>query len=185
MASNKPPTPQEMALNEAQSLMQLWLKTKTFFGKANTEDPISREEEQAFLESKSEISKYIRTLAPKLPADVQFGGEKIQDLLRQSISIGHLRSLPRADRQTLMSTWHQIFIQISRSAGALQFIAEGYMPPPKQQKGGQGAGGNISDLKKAASNKKGADKSSFFKSKGLWVVLILIAAAVVYFMKRS
>lgn len=183
MAANRPPTAQEVALSEAQALMQLWLKTKTFFAKANTEDPISREEEQVFLENKSDITKYVRVLSPKLPAEVQIGGEKIQDLMRQSISITHLRSLPRADKQALMSTWHQIFVSLSRSTGALQFIAEGYSPP-ERHKGAKSGGANISDLKKAAS-KKGPEKPSMLKSKGLWIAIILIVAAVVVIMKRS
>src|SRR5687767_1477136 len=103
--AEKPPSPNEAALTEAQNLMQLWLRTKAYFAKANNEEPITREDEQVFLETKSEISKFQRTLTPKLPQDVSFGADRMQDLLRQSISIGHLRNLPKADRAMLMANW--------------------------------------------------------------------------------
>ena len=48
MAAPKPPTPEETALADAENLLGLWLRTRQFFAKANTEEPITREEEQQF-----------------------------------------------------------------------------------------------------------------------------------------
>ena len=174
----KPPTPHEAALAEAQNLMQLWLRTKTFFAKANTEDPVGREDEQSFLETKSEVSKYQRTLGPKLPSDVTFGAEKMQDLLRQSISIGHLRALPKPDRQMLMYNWHMVFTYLSRAVGALQFLVEGYNPPPKAAKGKGGS--NISQLKGAASGSK-EKKGSFISGKTIAIIILFAVAGYMVF----
>jgi hypothetical protein len=172
MAAPKPPTPEETALAEAENLLGLWLRTRQFFAKANTEDPITREEEQQFLEMKSEVTKVQRTVAPKIPADAGFGSEKMIELLRQSISIGHLRGLPRADRMGIMAQWHSVFIYMCRAVGALKFIAEGWQPRAKQKDGGA----NISDLKKAAA-KKGDKEPSVLASPKTYIALILIAAA--------
>jgi hypothetical protein len=179
MAAPKPPTQNELALADAQHLMQLWLKTKVFLTKATTEDPITREEEQAFLESKSELSKYLRTLTSKLPEGISFGPEKMQELLRQSISIGHLRGLPRPDKQALVSQWHNVFVYLSSVTGAIQFLVEGYIPPQRSKSKG---GSNLSDLKKAAGKEQKA--KSMFASPKLYVVLVLIGAAVYILMKR-
>lgn len=179
MAAPKPPTPLEVALAEAQNLVNLWLKTRTFFAKANTEDPITREEEQAFLESKSEISRFQRILAPKLPPDASFGGERMIDLLRASISIGHLRGLPKPDRLVLMANWHAVFVYLSRTIGALQFMVEGYVPPPRAHKA---AGGNISELKAAAGQgAKKKEKKSPINAKVIVVIILLAVAGYVVF----
>lgn len=173
----KPPSPLEVTLSEAQVLVNLWLKTRAFFAKSNTEDPIGREEEQAFLESKSEISRCQRALSAKIPPDAVFPGDKMVDLLRQSISIGHLRALPKADRQTLMANWHAVFVQLCRSVGALQFMVEGYIPPERAKKT---SSGNISELKRAAATgDKGKKKSGGggFLSPKMIVIIVLFAVA--------
>lgn len=158
--------------------MQLWLRTKAYFVKANTDDPVSPEEERAFLDIKSEIQRLQRILRGKLIANITFGAEKMQDLLKQSISIKHLRELPRADRQGLLNAWHFVFIHLGRATGALQFIAEGYVPP---QRAKTGSGGNISDLKKGAAKTAPKEKPPIVK---IIVVLVLLIVAVVVLGKR-
>ena len=173
MAAPKPPTPHEVALAEAQNLIQLWLRTKQYFSKANNEEPIAREDEQAFLETKSDISRLSRTLSTKMPVSVSFGGQQMQELLRQSISIGHLRNLPKTDRQQLMAQWHQVFIYLSQAAGALQFMVEGYTPPERAKKG---SGTDIKELKKGAHGGAEQKKNPILTGK-FWFVLLLLAGA--------
>jgi hypothetical protein len=168
----KPPSPQEVALTEAQNLIQLWLRTKHFYAKANTEEPVTREDEQQFLETKSHISRLQRVLGAKMPPGVTFGADRMQDLLRQSISIGHLRNLPKSDKQQLMQTWHQVFIYLSRAAGALQFMVEGYIP---QQRAKAGSGTNIKEMKKAAGDKQA--KPNPLATGKFWFVVLLLAGA--------
>ncbi|MBX7246600.1 MAG: hypothetical protein K1X53_13975 [Candidatus Sumerlaeaceae bacterium] len=169
----RPPTPTEQALAEAQKLLQLWVAVKAYFMRACTEEPIVKENEQAFLETKSEVSKLQRMLTSKMPEGLVFGNDRMQDFLRQAISMSHLRGLTKADRATMLSLWHYVFIYLSQAAGALQFINEGYTPRPKTK--GKG-GSNISDLKGAASKKKEA-KPNPLTSPKTWVVILLLGAA--------
>ena len=179
-AAPKPPSSAEAALNDAQNLMQLWLRAKQFLAKATTEEPITREDEQVFLETKSEISKVQRSIGQKLPADVSFGADRMQEILRQSISINHLRNLPKADKQSLASNWHYVFINLSRAMGALGFLAEGYVPPPRQAKQGSG----IKDMKGAAAGKAEVKKKGALKKPSTYIILIIIGAAVYYVMNK-
>lgn len=168
----KPPKPAEANLAEAQQLLQLWVRLKAFLTKADSTDPISREEEQAFLDTKSEISRSQRTILAKLPLGVTIAPDRLQEIMRQSISISHVRVLPKTDRTVLLANWHYVFIFVSQAVGGFQFVAEGYNPPPRTEKKGTG----LKDLKGAAShgNKK---KKSRLKSPLLWIVLIGIAVA--------
>jgi hypothetical protein len=157
----------ETALQESQQLLQLWLQTKGFLARAFTETPVSPEEERAFLETKSAVSQYTRTVSQKLPSDVKIGGEKMQELLRQAISISHLRGLPKADKQTLIANWHAAFINLARAVGCLQFIVQGYIPTQKETRAGTG----IKDL-------KGKKKKKSAGGAKKWIVRIIILAAI-------
>jgi hypothetical protein len=180
----RPPTPQELALADAQHLMQLWMKTKMFLMRALAEDAITRDEEQSFLETKSEISKYQRTLGQKLPANISYAGDRMQEMLRQSISIGHLRGLPRPDKQHLLINWHHVFIHLARAVGALQLLVEGYVPAIKQK---TGSGSSLAELKKGvgggAGSKPAKGPNPILQPK-LWIALALIGAAAYVLWKR-
>jgi hypothetical protein len=176
--SPKPPSPAELALGEAQNLLQLWLRAKGFLAKATSEEPITRDDEQQFLETKSEISKAQRVMAQKIPADVSFGAERMQEILRQSISINHLRNLPKTDKNMLAANWHFVFINLSRAMGALQFLAEGYVAPERKK----GPGTGIKDMKGAASSEASKPKKkSFFASPLFWIIVLAAAGAGYYF----
>lgn len=166
----KPPKPAEANLAEAQQLLQLWVRLKAFFVKADGTDPISREEEQAFLDTKSEISRSQRTISTKLPLGLSIAPERLQEILRQSISISHVRVMPKSDRAVLLANWHYVFIYLSQAVGGFQLVAEGYDPPPRAAKKGTG----LKDLKGAAAH-TGKKKKSPLKSPLLWIVLIGIA----------
>jgi len=181
MAAPKPPSPAEVALGDAQTLLQLWLKTRGFLNKATTEEPVTRDDEQQFLETKSEVSKYQRTVATKLPPDVSFGADRMQEILRQSISIGHLRALPKNDKNNLIVNWHYVFINLSRALGCLQFLAEGYVPPPRVRTGGTG----IKDMKGAARSESEKPKpKGALKKPSTYIILAIIGAAVYFVMNR-
>jgi hypothetical protein len=120
-------------------------------------------------------------LGPKLPKEVGYGADKMQEILRQSISISHLRGLPKTDKATLMGTWHLVFINLSRAVGALQFLAEGYVPGERAKV----AGSNVSDLKKGSGATKAEEKKSLLKSGKFWVVVIIIAIVVAVMMSSK
>lgn len=176
MAPSKTDIANEAALKESQQLLNLWLQTKGFLAKAFNDTPVTPEEERTFLETKSAVSQYTRLVSQKLPPDVKIGGEKMQDLLRQAISIGHLRGLPKADKLTLVSNWHAAFLQLARATGCLQFITEGYIPSGKTTKSGT----SLSDLK----GKKAAKKSDWGGRIKIIIALAAIAGAIYYLMNR-
>lgn len=165
----------EAALQESQKLLNLWLQIKNFLAKAFTDTPVDPAEERAFLEIKSSVQQYTRLVSQKLPPDVKIGGERMQDLMRQAISVGHLRALPKADKQILIANWHAAFISLARAVGSLEFVLEGYQPAPKAMKSGPGIKGGT------VVKKKSADWGGRIK---IVVALAIVAGAIYYLMNR-
>ena len=176
MAGSKTEQANEEALRESQQLLNLWLQTKNYLAKAFTDTPVGPAEEKAFLEIKSSVSQYTRLVSQKLPPDVKIGGERMQELMRQAISISHLRGLPKADKQVLVANWHAAFINLARAVGCLQFISEGYQVTPKGQKGAAGVKPGATAKKKPSADWGGRIK--------IIVALAIVAAAVYYLMNR-
>lgn len=176
MAPGKVELANEQALQESQQLLNMWLQTKGYIAKAFTDTPVPQEEEKAFLQVKSSVSQYTRHVSQKLPPDVKIGGERMQELLRQAISIGHLRALPKADKQALVSNWHAAFINLARAVGCLQFMSEGYLPTAKSTKSGT----TLKDLK-GGNKKKSRDWGGTIK---ILIALAAIAAAIWYIMNQ-
>ncbi len=169
----------EEALQQSQQLLNMWLQTKGFLAKAFTDTAVTPEEEKAFLQTKSGVSQLTRTVSQKLPPDVKIGGERMQELMRQAISIGHLRSMPKSDKQAIIANWHAAFVDLARAVGCLQFISEGFIPTPKAARAarsGRVLDGGTVVTKKKQGNAKG------------WIKIILalgaIAGAVYYLMNR-
>jgi hypothetical protein len=125
----------QTALDDFQKLLKLWLEFRTYFQKSFTNEPISREDEQGFLEIKSAVAKYHRTFAQRFKDEdfVYYGGDQLSELLRQSISVMHIRGLPVPDRRTLYQSWQYVYIYLARMVGALRFMVEGYVPTKKVQ----------------------------------------------------
>lgn len=139
----------------SQSALEQWLGFKRFFLKSFTQEPIETEDETAFLEVKSQIARSLRSLSERInEREFYFGGDKAGTLMRQAVSVAHLRSLPAADRRTLYKDWHTIFVHLSRTVGAFKFLSEGYVPPPRKPVGVAGApqGGGIAAIMKAGSH---------------------------------
>ncbi|MGB9692047.1 MAG: hypothetical protein ACPL7D_07750 [Candidatus Sumerlaeaceae bacterium] len=173
----KPPTPAELALKDAQALLEIWLRIKAYFVKAASDEPITPEDERTFLDLKSEVQRLQRLLRGKMVAGLTFGEQRMADLLRQSISIQHLRELPKMDRQLLVNSWHYVFIHLAKAVGALQFIAEGYRPSTAKEK--TGGGPNISELKGGG----GGDKKKKKKEKppvGKYILVVVLLGAAIW-----
>ena len=145
-----------------------------------TDEPITRDEEQSFLEAKSQVSKYLRSLSQKLPADVPLAGDKLQELLRQAISIAHLRSLPKTDRQILANLWHVVFFNITRATGYFQMISEGYVPPPRAAKRGT----DLKDIRGGGVKITKPKRANPLKSGMFWAILIILGVVAWFFMKK-
>jgi len=178
----KQPTQVELALNDAQALLDIWLRIKAYFVKAASEEEITAEDEKMFLDLKSEVQRLQRLLKNKMVADLTFGEDKMQELLRQSISIRHLRELPRMDRQLLINSWHYVFVHLARAVGALQFINEGYRPPARAK---AGSGANISELKGGAGGEKTKKKAKKDRPPvGKIILVVVLLGAAVYILGK-
>lgn len=177
MAPSKVDMANESALQEGQQLLSLWLKVKGFIAKSFSDAQLVPEEEKAFLEAKSAVSQYTRIVSQKLPPGVKIGGESMQDMMRQAISMGHLRGLPKADKQVLLANWHASFITLARAVGCLQFVVEGYVPSNKEVKTGTG----VKDLK----GKKTKESKGWGKLIGRLLFWAVVAAAVWWYLNRE
>ena len=118
------PEDRKALTEEARALLGSWLKIRDFLFLAFQNSEIPREHEQTFLELKSETAHCQRVVSGKIPEELQFGADKITDLLRQAISISHLRGLPLADKRNLVGSWHVASIMLHRAVGALEYTAE-------------------------------------------------------------
>jgi hypothetical protein len=109
-------------------LLELWMKIKLVFLKAFAEGEITREQEGQYLQLKSEISRIYRVVSEKLPVGLKYDGDKMMDMLKNAMTMEHLQQLPAGERQTLNRLWHQIYIKLTRTLGALDVMKSGYYP---------------------------------------------------------
>ena len=160
----------------SKSILDQWIAFKRHFLKAFTQDPISPEEEQEFLEIKSQISKVSRILNERLK-DLGFDGEKISGILRQCISVGQLRAMPVPDRRNLYKEWHAICINLNRLVGATEFVGQGWVPVVIDAKVETSIASIKSRLSRGEKGKR-RGKAGIIVAV---VVLVVVAAAVAFF----
>jgi hypothetical protein len=155
--------------NELHILMELWVKVRDALQKALGTDPVTKEDEQEFLRVKSDGTKYQRVLKNKL-TDAQtrikkldFNYEKMLDILRGSISIAHLRSLPESDVHRTLSDWHKISVQLNHVMGAYDFLSSEHAILARVSRGGKRGGKfSLSALKESGKLK--------------WILIVLAVA---------
>jgi len=165
-----------------QHLLEYWVKFKKYLFKSFTQEPISANDETDFLEIKSVIAKYMRTLSEKIKEGYYFGSDKIQNLTRQCISISHLRTLPLTDRKGLLVDWHTVYVIITRVAGAFQFMKEGYIPKERAR-----VASSVASVKAGASGKGIKKEKKKISSKDVLKTIVIIGiliGAVLFFLKR-
>jgi hypothetical protein len=162
----------EKICEDLRHLRELWIKVRYFLNLSFTEDPLTGEIEQKFLEAKSLTTKYLRVLAEKIDTnEFQYDPAKINAILRQAISVVHLRGLPIPDRKNILVLWHEVFVHLSQVLGAFTFISEeNYQPLKKERK----------DTSIAALKKRGKKKEKKQgKGKIIFVIILCIVAVVV------
>lgn len=104
------------------------MRIKLAFQKAFGKGEITREQESAFLQLKSDLSRFYRTVADRLPKDLSFDGDQMIEILKNAISMQHLQNQAIAEKRTLFSNWHKIYVKMTRTFGALEVINDGYYP---------------------------------------------------------
>lgn len=174
----KKPSPAEN-LQILEAMLEKWHAFKRHFLKSFTQEPITSEDEKDFLEIKSAVAKNSRALTERLK-DLNYSGEKINNILRQSISASQLRTMPIPDRRGLYKEWHSIFIHLSWLRGGLQFMAQGWVPRAIST---GPTGTSVRDIKSGASAvAPGKNKSNKGKVIVGIIVLAAIGGAVYYFL---
>lgn len=168
----------EDILADLRRLNELWEVVRQYLMMAFTSEPLTAETEQHFLESKSHTSKFLRVLSEKIDShQFRYDPEKITVLLRQAISVTHLRSLPVADRKNLFDTWHEVHVHLTQVLGAFHLIAQGYQPTKKEKKST-----SIASLKKGAGG--GKKKESPAGKIAVVALIVIIVFALFLILKR-
>lgn len=137
------------------SLLETWMNIKLVIQKAFGKNPITKEHESAFLNLKSNLSRTYRLISDRLPKDLQFEGDQMIEMMKNATTMEHLHALPLSEKRNVFSKWHEIYVLMTRTFGALEVINEGYYPrlhrdllKPKQA-AGKGKGGRKPAPKKA------------------------------------
>jgi hypothetical protein len=136
----------EALLHDASQMLEFWEEMRDLAGKAmETDEAIESADEQRFLELKSSISKLQRGLSQETPRDLAFDEKKVAELLKNAISLQHLRGMQGNDRSAFRNDSHNIWLQLVRLEGGLEFLAAGWKPEApkakgikKKKKGGKG-----------------------------------------------
>ena len=172
-----PRTPAQVKADEASAdarkMLELWIQYKQFLVHAFGPSPISEANEAKFLGIASELQKRLRIMLSIVPKDINFGHDKMVKVLKASISLSHVRELPEPDKVKIFNDWHSIYILLTRTAGAMKFIAEGYVHHVKIKKEM-----DIRGIKKALAQEEAVP---FHKNPSA-VTMALVAVAVLGFL---
>jgi hypothetical protein len=120
----------------------MWMQLKQFLIKANSNEPLTKDDERHFLQIKSDLAKCQRSLSGKLKDNYTTGFDQIQNLLRQTISVSHMRNIPPTDRRSLFKDWHGVYITLTSLTGAIEYTQQtGHLPVANKKGGGQSIAG--------------------------------------------
>jgi hypothetical protein len=112
----------------AKKLLELWMNIKLAFIAAFGSREITREHETMYLNLKSDVSRIYRVMSEKLPKGLLFEGEKMIEMLKNAMTLEAMRGFPASERQNYYKMWHNIYIRLTRTLGALDVMKAGYYP---------------------------------------------------------
>ena len=113
----------------AGQLQKQWLSFRKYLKLASSTQPIAREQDHEFLHVKSQISKNYSQLRIRLPRQLLGSVETMQDVMKQALSVTHVRNLPTTDQHQVAKLWLSYYVELCRMTGALKFMAaENYYP---------------------------------------------------------
>ncbi len=123
-------TPDELSdlFESVKKLLELWMRIKLVLIKAFGEGEVTREQETAYLQMKSEISRIYRTVSQRLTPGMQFDGDRMMELLKNAMTMEHLHQQPAAEQQGYYATWHAIYVRLTRTLGVLEAMKAGFHP---------------------------------------------------------
>jgi len=171
----KKPTKTEELVSAAENVVSLWVEFRKCFRRAFGSHEITPQEEQHFLEIKSNLSRLQRVLAQRLPEGFKYGSKGITELMAQCVSIASLRELPVNDKKGLYLEWHKAFISLQNLRGILDMMEEGHHIAFETT---QAKSGNLKQDMKGGGKKKGEGMAKLGKA----VVSIAVIGAVAWFL---
>jgi hypothetical protein len=123
-------TPQDVpvVLHSMKNLLESWMRNKLAIQKAFGKGPITKEQENAFLKLKSDLSRLYRQVAEKLPDELQFDGQAMIEMMKNATTMQHMHGLPPGEKRNYFAQWHRLYVLMSRTYGALEVVNEGYYP---------------------------------------------------------
>lgn len=116
------------------SLLKKWLDVRKYLRLAMSSQPITREQDQAFLETKSAISRLFSQVRNRIPRQLTGPPERLQNIMKQALSVTHVRNMPEPDRRQLYALWHQFYVELCRTTGALKYMGEHKYFPKFEEK---------------------------------------------------
>lgn len=159
--------------NAAKQTEANWLEYRKFMRRAFGRQPITQQDEQKFLDLKSNLTRLQRVLAQRLPEGFRYGSKNMHDLMAQTISLSGIREVPMADKKGLYVQWHKAHINMQHMLGILDVMAEGHEVKFETVKAKSG------NLKEDIGLDTGKKKDN--KKKMVTVLLLAGAAAAVYY----
>ncbi len=118
----------ENIYDATRKLLELWMRIKLILQKSFSEGAPTSEQENTYLQIKSEISRIYRGIAEKIPRGLQIDGDKMMEMLKNAMTMEHLGNQPLTERQIYYSTWHRVYLKLTRTLGALEVMKSGYYP---------------------------------------------------------
>ena len=118
----------------AENLQKQWLGFRKYLWLAASNQPISREQDNEFLKVKSMIQKHHSQLRTRLPRQLLGSVEIMQDVMKQALSVTHVRNLPSTDQSQVARLWHGYYIDLCRMTGALKYMVEANHFPKFEEK---------------------------------------------------
>ncbi|MBN1867978.1 hypothetical protein JW916_11880 [Candidatus Sumerlaeota bacterium] len=160
----------------ATGVSSLWLEFRKCLRRAFTPGEVPVEEEQKFLEIKSNLARLQRVLSQNLPEGFKYGSKRIAQIMSQAVSIGTVQDLPANDKMTLYNRWHDCYISLQNLVGILDVLNDGY---PVRFETVHAKSDNLKERLGAVSTTKKKDQKS------LVVGVVVVAAIVVAFVLKS
>lgn len=124
------------SLGLVQATLEQWLSFKKYLVVATKNEQVQLEDENNFLEVKSNLARTSRALGEKMKemGRMELGEKLLKELLNKCVSMSNISNLPPTDKRQLLKDWHKVFIKLSRSIGALKMLSEGYVPEDTTKK---------------------------------------------------
>jgi hypothetical protein len=113
---------------QAKNLLELWMKIRMVFVRAFGTQEITKEQEDEYLNLKGEVQSLYRAMSNQLTLGLKFDGDKMAEILKNATSMDLLRQQTAPERQKLFAIWHQIYVKLTRTLGALEIMNAGYFP---------------------------------------------------------